>query len=123
MTQTKNLSSSRSIAARVAGGLSLFAVAGFTGPKLLASPVLADISINLELAGPPPPRHEVFFERDRPGPDYIWIAGFWDGAPGQYRWVGGHWDRPPHGHRHWAPPRWEKDHDGRYHQVKGEWRD
>jgi len=23
----------------------------------------------------------------------------------------------------WIAPRWERDHDGHYHQVKGEWRD
>jgi len=71
---------------------------------------------------PPPPRHEVMVERERPGPDYVWIGGYWDGAPGHYVWAAGHWDRPPHGHGHWVAPRWE-NHNGHYVQVKGEWRD
>ena len=113
----------RFAAARLAGGMGLIAAAGLSGPSLAASPILADISINLQIAGPPPPRREVIIEANRPGPDFILVGGYWDGVPGQYSWVGGHWDRPPHRHSHWAPPRWEKDHDGRFHQVKGEWRD
>jgi hypothetical protein len=123
MTHFNKFSIARSVAVRVAGGLSLFAVAGFSGPKLLASPSLADISVNLQIVGPPPPRHEVIIEGNRPGPDFVWVGGYWDGAPGQYSWVGGHWDRPPHPHSHWVAPRWEPDHDGHLHQVRGEWRD
>jgi hypothetical protein len=103
--------------------MGLIAATGLSGTGLSASPIFADISINLQIAGPPPPRHEVIIERNRPGPDYVWVGGFWDGAPGQYSWVGGHWDRPPHPHSHWAAPHWEKDRDGHFHQVKGEWRD
>jgi len=49
----------------------------------------------------PPPRHEVIVERTRPGPDYVWVDGYWNGLPGNYVWIGGHWDRPPHGHGRW----------------------
>jgi hypothetical protein len=110
-------------ALRLAGGLGLLTIAGISAPTLSASPMLADLSINLTIdAPPPPPRQEVIVERDRPGPDYIWVAGFWDGTPGHYVWVGGHWDRPPHPHAAWVAPHWEKDRDGHYHQIKGEWR-
>ncbi len=57
-----------------------------------------------------------------PGPDFVWVGGYWDGSPGHYVWVKGRWDRPPHGHTAWVGPRWEKDHDGHFHQVRGEWR-
>jgi hypothetical protein len=98
--------------------------AGFCGLMVPALPVLADVSVNIQIdPAPPPPRHEVMVERERPGPDYVWIAGYWDGAPGHYVWTAGHWDRPPHGHGHWVAPAWVKDSNGHYHQVRGEWRD
>jgi len=119
----QSLKHSRTVALRIAGGLGLASLGAWSLPAVSASPALAEISVNIGIEGPPPPRHEVIVERDRPGPDYIWVGGFWDGAPGHYTWRAGHWDRPPHAHAEWMAPRWEKDHDGHYHQVKGEWRD
>ena len=111
-------------ALRLAGGLGLLSIAGFSIPAATASTSLADISINLglDLEGPPPPRQEVIVGV-APGPDFVWIGGYWDGSPGHYAWVGGRWGRPPHPHGKWSAPHWDKDHDGRYHQTKGEWRD
>jgi hypothetical protein len=112
----------RGAALRLAGGLGLLSIAGLVAPALAASPMLADFSINLTVdAPPPPPRAEVVVGVS-PGPDYIWVGGFWDGTPGHYVWRAGHWDRPPRPHAAWVAPHWEKDHDGHYHQVKGEWR-
>jgi hypothetical protein len=106
-----------------AGGLGLLALTGLSAPSLTASTILADISINVGIdAAPPPPRHEVIIGVS-PGPDFAWVGGYWDGAPGHYRWVGGHWDRAPHGHGQWFAPHWDKDRDGHWHQTKGEWRD
>jgi hypothetical protein len=98
--------------------------AGLSGLLLVpASRLRADVSVNIQLEGPPPPpRREVIVERERPGPDYVWVAGYWDGAPGHYTWAAGHWDRPPHPHSHWVEGRWE-NRGGHYVQVKGEWRD
>jgi hypothetical protein len=107
-------------ALRLAGGLGLLSIAGYIAPSALAD----GLSINLRVdEAPPAPRHEEIVERNRPGPDFVWTGGYWDGSPGHYVWVGGHWDRPPHAHATWFAPHWEKDHDGHYHQVKGEWRD
>jgi hypothetical protein len=111
-------------ALRLAGGLGLLSMAAYATPTLSAAPIVADISLNVNIdAGPPAPRHEVIIESGRPGPDYVWAGGYWDGSPGHYVWVTGHWDRPPHPHSEWMAPHWEKDHDGHFHQVKGEWRD
>ncbi len=115
--------SSPSTTLRTLGKIGLLAGA-LSGLALGAALARADVSVNIRLdAPPPPPRHEVVIERERPGADYIWVAGYWDGAPGHYSWVAGHWDRPPHGHAHWVAPRWERDHEGHYRQVRGEWRD
>ncbi len=117
---THSLSFGRSV--RRIGQVSLIAV-GFSGLLASASPLLADISVNLRVdAPPPPPRQEVVIESTRPSPDHVWVAGYWDGAPGHYTWAAGHWDRPPQHGARWEAPHWEKDHDGHYVQVKGGWR-
>jgi|GEM_PF-1261680 len=108
---------------RLAGGLGLLSIAGFTTSSASASGALAGISINIAIEAPPPElRHEVIIGVS-PGPDFVWVGGYWDGAPGHYSWVGGHWDRPPHAHSRWFAPHWDKDRDGHYHQTRGEWRD
>jgi hypothetical protein len=103
---------------RLAGGLALLSIAMFT-----ASAALADISINIGLEGPPPPPRQEVIVGVSPGPDFIWVGGYWDGSPGHYTWVGGRWDHPPHAHGQWFAPHWDKGTDGHYHQTKGEWRD
>jgi hypothetical protein len=108
---------------RLAGGLGLLSLAGTAAPMSAASPLLADISINIGLdLAPPPLRHEVIVGVS-PGPDYVWVGGYWDGSPGHYTWVGGRWDHSPHGHGQWSAPHWDKDKDGHYHQTKGGWSD
>jgi hypothetical protein len=107
---------------RLAGGLCLLSVAGFSIPAASASPLLADVSINIGIEGPPPPlRHEMIVGVS-PGPDFIWVDGYWDGAPGHYTWVAGRWGRQPNSRSRWNAPHWDKDRDGHYHQTKGEWR-
>ena len=120
----KKLMSAPTSTFRTLGKIGLVAAA-FSGALVTASPVLADISVNVHLdAPPPPPQREVVVERERPGPDYVWVGGYWGGSPGHYTWVKGKWDRPPQGHPHghWNAPHWEI-HDGHYVQVRGEWRD
>jgi hypothetical protein len=102
--------------------LGALAVTGLTGLTLSATPLLADISVRVDLDPPPPPPPREVIIGVAPSPDHVWVGGYWDGSPGHYRWVGGHWDRPPSRGAHWVAPRWERDHDGHYHQVRGEWR-
>jgi len=111
-------------ALRLAGGLSLLSLAGLAAPAASAALPLADVSVHIGLdLPPPPPRPEVVVQTGRPGPDFVWTGGYWDGSPGHYVWVNGKWDRPPHAHAQWSAPHWERDGDGHYHQVRGEWRD
>jgi hypothetical protein len=119
-----NLLRAHSSKLRATGRIGLI-TAGMSCLVFTASPLLADISVNLMVVGPPAPRPEVVIEANRPGPDYVWVGGYWGGSPGNYVWASGHWDRPPHdhAHAHWVAPQWQKDHDGHYQQTKGEWRD
>jgi hypothetical protein len=70
---------------------------------------------------PPPPRREVIVERDRPGRDYVWVAGYWGVRGGRRDWIPGHWERPPHPHMTWVEPRWEHRDRG-YVFVEGRWK-
>jgi hypothetical protein len=123
MNATFKSLSSAPAALKLAGALGLLLLS--TSAPTIASPLLAAIDVRVDLgAPPPPPRREVVVERERPGPDYVWVGGYWGGSPGHYEWVPGRWDRPPHGHEHarWVAPHWERDRGGNYVMVKGEWR-
>jgi hypothetical protein len=114
-----------SVPLRIASGIGLLSIVAFATPPASASPSLADLSLNIGVRvddAPPPPRHEEVVGV-APGPDYVWVGGFWDGSPGHYTWTRGHWDRPPHGRGVWNAPHWDRDHDGHYHMTRGEWRD
>jgi len=54
---------------------------------------------------PPPPKVELM--ADAPGPQYVWIDGYWHWGWGQYAWVAGRWELPPRENAIWMPPRWE----------------
>src|SRR5579862_5600839 len=106
---------------RLLGGLGLLTLAGSLASAAPATPVLAGFSVNVVVdAPPPPPRHEVIIAS--PGPDFIWIDGYWGGEPGHYVWVPGRWERPPHAHMRWEAPHWDRDRDGHYHMTHGGWR-
>jgi hypothetical protein len=70
---------------------------------------------------PPPPPQEIIVAS--PGPDYVWVAGYWGPGWGwnHYSWVAGHWDRGPRVNAVWVGPRWESRGDVHVF-VKGYWR-
>jgi hypothetical protein len=109
--------SSFSRALRIAGVLSSLGLTAAIAPRASAQ---IDVHVNLG-DPPPPPRHEVIVERDRPSPDHVWVAGYWGGRPGHYEWTAGHWEKPPHHGARWVEPRWEVHGNNRVF-VKGSWR-
>ena len=42
-----------------------------------------------------------------PGPEYVWIDGYWEWNGGRWVWRKGHWVRPPHHGHTWVAPRYE----------------
>ena len=70
-------------------------------------PVFAQISIGVRIGTPPPPR-EVHIVPASPGPDYLWVDGYWYVVGNRYRWHNGYWTRPPYPAAHWVAPH----HDG-----------
>jgi hypothetical protein len=71
------------------------------------SVLAAQVSIGI-LIGPPPPPRVVHVVPERPGPEFVWIAGYWYPVAGHYRWHEGYWTRPPYDGAHWVAAR----HDG-----------
>lgn len=69
----------------------------------------------------PPPAPVVEVRTVAPGPNFIWIDGYWGWERGHRVWYRGHWERPPHGYRTWVQPRWEHRPHG-YVFVRGYWR-
>jgi WXXGXW repeat (2 copies) len=70
-------------------------------------------------AQPPPPIVEQVVVS--PGPEYVWIAGYWRWRFGHWEWVRGHWDLPPRRGAIWVGGAWER-HGGRVIWVDGYWR-
>jgi hypothetical protein len=68
---------------------------------------------------PPPPRMEV--ESPMPGPDFIWVQGYWTNDRGAWIWIGGQWQHPPHPGARFEPDRWQPVRGG-YVRVQGGWR-
>ena len=68
---------------------------------------------------PPPLQAESF--GSAPGPDYVWMNGYWGYRGDDYVWIPGRWEKPPRGHRHWEAGRWEHRGD-RYVWRDGQWR-
>ena len=67
---------------------------------------------------PPPDRVEVIVAS--PGPDYVWVYGYWRWESHDYVWVPGHWDRPERGYHRWHRGHWtHKGH--RWYWHEGHW--
>ncbi len=70
------------------------------------------------VSGPPPaPVRE-----DRgaaPGPQAVWVSGYWHWTGMQYAWIPGHWDAPPPG-AVWNAPVYTAR-DGKYFYETGGW--
>ncbi|MBV8070603.1 MAG: YXWGXW repeat-containing protein [Acidobacteriaceae bacterium] len=90
--------------------------------KALLGLALAVGSANAQVyvrTAPPPPRKDVIVVR--PGPGYVWQAGYyrWDGRV--YVWVPGRWLRPPQAYYHsWVPGYWKQTPRG-WVWVQGHW--
>lgn len=72
-----------------------------------AGAVFAQISIGIRIGAPPPPR-VVRVLPPSPGPEYIWVAGYWYPVGNRYRWHDGYYTRAPYAGARWVEPR----HDG-----------
>src|SRR5580658_1915416 len=74
---------------------------------LVGGCLFAQVSIGIRIGPPPPPRVIKVIPKS-PGPDFIWIDGYWFADGNKYKWHDGYWTRPPYAGARWVAPR----HDG-----------
>jgi hypothetical protein len=72
-----------------------------------APSVFAQVEVGIRIGAPPPPR-VIAVRPVAPGPEYVWIDGYWYPGGGHYVWHRGYWTRPPYEGARWIGPR----HDG-----------
>jgi|SRR5579863_387020 len=90
----------------------VLAVAALGFAIFLAAPASqAQVSVGIEIGAPPPPR-VIRVRPVQPGPEFLWLDGYWYPDGGHYRWHAGYWSRPPYAGAHWVGPRHE---GGRYY--------
>ena len=68
---------------------------------------------------PPPPQVEVI--PVAPGPQYVWVGGYWGWNGGAWVWMGGRWVVRPAGGVVWVNGHWAR-HGHTYIWVGGHWR-
>jgi hypothetical protein len=83
------------------------------------STIDAQVSIGITI-GPPPPPRVVRVLPESPGPEFVWVEGYWYPVGRHYRWHEGYWTRPPYEGARWVASRhdgerfftgyWEGDH-------------
>lgn len=81
------------------------------------APPAAGTEIVVNDAPPPPVVEEVTIS---PGPEFVWVGGFWVWR-GHWVWEHGHWARPPRAGAVWITPRYIYR-DGRHIYIHGGWR-
>jgi len=69
----------------------------------------AQVSVGISIGAPPPPRVVAVFPA-QPGPEFVWVDGYWYPLGGHYRWHEGYWSRPPYAGARWIGPRHEGGH-------------
>jgi WXXGXW repeat (2 copies) len=86
-----------------------FIRAGLLLAVLLAGTYAADAQVSVAIRiGPPPPPRVVRLVPAPPGPEFVWVEGYWYPVGRHYRWHQGYWTRPPYAGAHWVGPRHER---------------
>src|SRR5215471_10101509 len=59
----------------------------------LGTTIRAQVSIGVTIGQPPAPR--VYRVPPQPGPEFVWVEGYWYPQGHKYRWHDGYWTRAP----------------------------
>ena len=68
----------------------------------------AEISIGINI-GPPPPPYVVHVMAPSPGPEFVWVTGYWYPGKKHYHWHEGYWTRPPYAGAGWVQPHYDRE--------------
>jgi WXXGXW repeat (2 copies) len=66
----------------------------------------AQVSIGIRI-GPPPPPRAVAVLPPTPGPEHVWVEGYWYPVGNHYKWHQGYWTRAPYAGARWVGTRYE----------------
>ena len=66
--------------------------------------MFGQVSIGIRI-GPPPPVREVVVLPPTPGPEFVWVGGYWFPTGNHYKWHAGYWTRPAYPQARWVAPR------------------
>jgi hypothetical protein len=83
----------------------------------VAVPSFAQVSIYIGTP-PPPIRYEA--PPPAPGPNFVWIEGYWAPQGHHYKWVAGRWDRAPYPGAYWVHPHYDHYDEG-WQMHEGYW--
>lgn len=83
-------------------------------------PIPDEVSVTIVKDQPPSPIEEAVVESTRPGPSYVWVAGYWDYRPTGWLWVSGRWAAPPAAEVRWVAPEYTRVDRG-VEYVPGHW--
>jgi len=72
------------------------------------------MAIGIEIGEPPAPL--AYRVPPMPGPDFVWVEGYWYPQGRRYVWHDGYWTRPPYEGAYWVAPYYV---GGRY--FPGQW--
>ena len=94
-------------------------IAGLLLAGALTAPALAQVGVGVYIGQTPPPlRYEV--PPPSPGPDFLWIDGYWNWVGSRYVWVPGRWDRSPYPGAYWTHPHYDH-YDRGWQMHPGHW--
>ena len=85
-------------------------------------PLAAQVSVGITIGQPPPPPPERVLPPS-PGPEFIWVEGYWYPVKKKYKWHPGYWTQAPYPGAHWVVPRYERGEffDGYWEGDRGRW--
>jgi hypothetical protein len=63
----------------------------------------AQVSFDIHF-GHPPPVPRAYYVPPQPGPDFVWVEGYWYPQGSHYVWHNGYWTRAPYADAYWVAP-------------------
>ena len=99
----------------------LFGVTAGTALAQIPVPVpvpLPGLEVRFSTGRPPAVRYER--RPIRPGPDYVWVSGFWDWDGARWRWIPGRWELRVEPQAYWIAPRYVRSERGTIYEP-GHW--
>ena len=89
----------------------------------LAPAPQAAAQVSFEVNIGPPPRWRASRIAPQPGPDFVWVDGYWYPVGRRWVWHQGYWTRPPYAGAYWIQPYYDGRRfvGGYWENERGHW--